>query len=166
MPGPTPAPYAPSVSRGAAALLVASAASFTLVHCVTEGDVLLTKARDTGLSDAGLDSGRDAGAPDTRLLHCGNREAGPCLAATEQCCAAILGFSCPAVGACDGGVIACDQPAHCGAGLRCCGQSAGFLLEASCKPGPCTQFDLCRRDLDCPTGRTCVPGLAGYTFCE
>lgn len=154
--------------REALAFLTAALPTALLIaNCSTEADVLLRIARDAAVdAETTIDTpARDIEAPDTRTILCGPGDA--CVvAAGEQCCADILALICVEAGTCEGGPIPCDQPGHCGAGQRCCGVPAAFLITTTCAPGPCPHYDLCARDADCEPGRTCQPGFGAYRFCE
>lgn len=137
-----------------------------VASCATEGDALVRLTRDSATpSDIPDTTTAPEAGPDTRVIRCGNGDA--CVVANnEQCCADLLAYICTEVSACEGGPIPCDQPGHCPSGQRCCGAPAAFLITTQCRAGPCPQYEMCARDVDCPAPKTCKAAAGTYGVCE
>ena len=154
-----------------AVVTVALVALFAAGSCSTEGDVLfaLPTPPDATAGDTGtLDTDRRDTAPvgeDVAELNC-RVEAGSCRFPAEECCVFELSMYCAARGDCDAGGVECSRSAHCSAGLRCCGQSAGFLLVSTCRV-ECPNYQLCATDGECADGGRCTDAaVAGFAVCE
>jgi|RhiMethySRZTD1v2_1073278.scaffolds.fasta_scaffold83159_3 hypothetical protein len=70
--------------------------------------------------------------------------------------------------------VECTKPAHCGAGLECCGDWRAFptdrFASVTCRSA-CNQFNnyaLCTTTDDCPPGQTCreSASLPGFQVCQ
>jgi hypothetical protein len=119
-------------------------------------------ANESGVPEAGVESGADAGASDPGKITCNGAA---CAVPASQCCGDVdAGASCQAAAtACSGLVRLCDETADCPLGTICCVsaiQPKLFATEckAACGPG---EPQACATRAECGDAGACLAWTCG-----